>query len=102
MIKTGLTKADALIEECRVTAGAYIDEAGQGIVIRGGPWCRMELNASEKACLRSVADAASRAGVTRLAERAPGSDLSKHLKGQTYGAGQGSPDLLGGPWGAPF
>ena len=92
VLQTGLAKADALIEECRVTASAYIDDADSGATIRGGPWCRLSLTATEKKCLQLVYDATSRAEVKRIAGQAPGSDLSKHLRGERYSSGHGSLD----------
>ena len=48
VLQTGLAKADALIEECRVTASAYIDDADSGATIRGGPWCSLKPRVSER------------------------------------------------------
>ena len=50
--------------------------------IRGGPWCRCTLPASDRAEIKAVAAASSRDAVRTLAGSCV--SLSKHLSGESY------------------
>jgi hypothetical protein len=82
------TKSDALVEEARATAKAWVaaEDNGTGAIVRGACWCRACLNASEKALIRAVAAATSRQEVLNLATLRGQAfkDLSAHLNGDKY------------------
>ena len=83
VIGSGYTKKVALIEEARETAKAWVEEQCNERV-RGAAWCRNHLTSLDKKTLQEVSQAASRAGVIRIAEDHPNHVLQKHLNMENY------------------
>ena len=88
------TKSDALVEEARATAKAWVAAEGEqsGTIVRGACWCRKRLDAAEKACLRAVAAAKSRQEVVNISHMRGQAfkDLAAHLNGDKYSSSAAS------------
>lgn len=83
-LKTCLSMTAALSWEALLTARCFV--ARDSCAVRGGPWCRTVLPATDIRELTECADAASVAAVRRLADRCSHGSLAKHLAGGPYAA----------------
>lgn len=80
-LKPVRTKSDALVDEARVTAAAYL-EADSNMRVRGASWCGKRLPRACAQQMQQVLDARSRSAVRELGSDIGG--LGRHLEGMSY------------------
>jgi hypothetical protein len=83
-LKTGLSLTAALAWEALLTAQCFVDQGKNSV--RGGPWCRVVLPATDLKELKECAKATSVADVRRIADLFSEGSLALHLAGRPYAA----------------